>query len=715
MWTATDRDQPNPPAPRSGRNASRGATAFLLCALATFLLPPPAFPDEGMWLFNAPPRQVLQERYQFEPTAAWLEHLQKAAVRFNSGGSGSFVSEDGLILSNHHVGADALQKFSDAEHDYLRDGFYAPTREAEKRALDLELNVLMSIEDVTARVNAAVPAGATAEAAFAARRAVLAEIEKESFDQTGLRSDVVTLFQGGRYHLYRYKRYTDVRLVFAPEQAIAFFGGDPDNFEYPRYDLDICLFRAYEDGKPARVPHYLKWSPRGVRDGELVLVAGHPGHTSRDLTLDELAYLRDVQFPRLLSRLYDLEVTLTTYSQRSAENARRAKDMLFGVQNSRKARRGGLDGLRDPAIMAEKRTREQHWRERFAADPQWREALAAYDRIAQAQAAMASNAVAYALLEGGQGFTSTLFPIARTLFRWPHEKAKPNGQRLSEFRDSHLPSLELELFSAEPIYPDFERVQLADGLGSLVGQLGFTNALVQRILAGQSPSASAAEWVRSTQLTNVGWRRKLFAATPAEVAESKDPLLQLAALIDPEARRLRDLMETQDEVKRQAHGRLAAGRLALEGASIYPDATFTLRLAFGQVKGYTELGRPIPFQTTFAGLYQRAAEHPNEAPFELPRRWRERQNRLNPETPLNFVSTPDIVGGNSGSPVVNRNGEFVGIIFDGNLQSLVLDFIYTEEEARALSVNAQAIIEALRVVYDAPALANELLSGRLGP
>ena len=669
----------------------------------------PAMSDEGMWLYNDPPRQLLKDRYGFEPTDAWLEHLQKSSVRFNSGGSGSFVSADGLIISNHHVGADALQKFSDEKHNYLRDGFYAKTRAGEKRCLDLELNVLMSIEDVTSRVNAAVKPEMKAEVAFAARRAVMAEIEKESLEKTGLRSDVVTLYQGGKYHLYRFKKYTDVRLVFAPEQQIAFFGGDPDNFEYPRYDLDICLFRAYENDRPAQIEHYLKWSTEGVREGDLVFVSGHPGNTSRQLTMTELEYLRDRQFPYTLQRLYDLEVTLLAYSARSEENGRRARDYLFGVQNSRKAREGMFAGLLDPANMAKKQTDEQQLRTAAAQSPQAKEVLPAWDRIAAAQKIIAQNALRYRLLETGHGFNSTLFDIAHTIARAVEEKPKPNGERLREFRDSNLESLEFQLFSPEPLYDDFEQLKLADSLTWLVEQLGDSDPLVQKILAGKSPRDRASELVRGTKLKDVELRKKLYAGTPADVDAAHDPMIELAKLIDPEAREIRKIVEAQDEIKQQAHAKITQTRLALEKTTPYPDATFTLRLAFGTVKGYEENGRSIPFQTTFAGLYERAVEHHYQPPFDLPQRWLNRKSRLDLNTPVNFVSTADIIGGNSGSPTVNRQGEFVGIIFDGNIQSLVLDFVYTEVQARALSVNSQAIVEALRKVYNAGPLANELL------
>ena len=665
--------------------------------------------DEGMWLYNDPPRQLLKDKYGFEPNDAWLEHLQKASVRFNSGGSGSFVSENGLVITNHHIGADALQKFSDEKHNYLRDGFYARTPAQEKQCLDLELNVLMSTEDVTDRVNAAVKPSMTVEQAFLARRAAMAEIERESLDQTGLRSDVVTLYQGGRYHLYRFKKYTDVRLVFAPEQQIAFFGGDPDNFEYPRYDLDICLFRAYENGRPAKVRHFLKWSAAGAVDNELVFVSGHPGRTSRLLTVAELEYLRDVRLPNTLKRLKNLEVLYTAYSARSEENARRAKDDLYGVQNSRKANDGEYAGILEPNLFVQKKAVEDRLRTAVAARADLKDAADAWDRIAEAQKIIADIAVRYNLLEGAQSFNSELFHIARTLLRAADERPKPNADRLREFGQAGLESLEFQLFSGKPIYDDFEQLKLADSLTWLAMHLGCDDPLVKKILADKSPRQLAAELIQSTKLKSVGVRRQLYEGGKAAVNAANDPMIELAGGIDDDARALRKIMETQSETKQQAHALIAKARFALEGTGNYPDATFTLRLAFGPVKGYEENGQQIPFQTTLAGLYQRAAEHRYKPPFDLPARWPKRKGRLDLDTPFNFVSTADIIGGNSGSPVVNRDGEFVGIIFDGNIQSLVLDFCYTDRQARAVSVHSRAIIEALRKVYDARDLADELL------
>jgi Peptidase S46 len=679
-----------------------------------------ALADEGMWLFNAPPLKQLKEKYQFEPTPQWLEHLQKASVRFNSGGSGSFVSANGLVITNHHVGADCLQKMGDEQHNYLRDGFYAKTKPEEKKCADLELNVLMSIEDVTARVTSAVKPGMTGEQGSTARNAAIAAIEKESKHATGLRSDVVTLYQGGAYHLCRYKRYDDVRLVFAPEQQMAFFGGDPDNFEYPRYDLDICLFRVYENGQPAKIDHFLKFNPDGPNDGELTFVSGSPGKTDRLLTLDELADTRDRWLPCLLRMFNRREVLELAYSARSFENARKARDDLFGDQNNRKRYDGYLAGLLDPQIWSQLRAREQKLRDAIGRNPKFKSAITAYDRIKRAQAEIAKNAPLYNYLEQERqgivgyrpprAFAGNLFKYARLLLRAIDERAKPNGERIPAFRDSARESLELELFSTEPIYDDYEILRLTDSLTDFASQFGTDNPLVQKVLAGKSPHARAVDLVTGTRLKDVAVRKDLYAKDAAALQAAHDPMIDLARLIDRPARDARKIYDAQDEIKKQAYSEIAKARFAIEGATNYPDATFTLRLSYGTVRGYEQDGKQIPAFTDFAGLYQRSAEHNNQPPFNLPQRWIDRKANLNLSRRFDFVSDADIIGGNSGSPVVNKANEFVGIIFDGNIQSLVLDCIYTDKQARAVSVDSAAIIEALRKVYDAQPLVDELLS-----
>jgi hypothetical protein len=684
------------------------AAALFIAAGTSMGITPVTFADEGMWLFNDPPRKLLKEKYNFEPTEQWLEHVQKSSVRF-SGGSGSFVSPNGLVMTNHHVGADCLQKLGDKDHNFYRDGFWAKTPADEKRCHDLELNVLMSIEDVTERVNAAVKPGTPPEEAARARLKVRADIEKESLDKTGLRSDVVTLYRGWQYHLYRYKKYTDVRLVFAPEQQIAFYGGDPDNFEYPRFDLDMCFFRVYENDKPAKSEHYLRWSMAGATNDELVFVSGHPQGTDRQDTVADLEFLRDGDYPYALGRLNRREVMLLAYSGRSAENARQARKLFFSTQNGSKACDGILAGLLDPALMNQKAAAERTFREAVKNDPKLKDAESAWDKISEALKTERENYRQYNVLEDASGFTSRYFEIARMLVRAAAEYPKPNGDRLREYRDSNRASLELGLFSDEPIYDNFERAKLGSSLTLLTQQLGYHDKLVRQIMDGKAPDERADELVRDTKLKDVAERKRLYEGGLKAIEESKDAMIRLARLVDPQARAVRKTMETKVwEVKRQAYAQIARAKFALEGTSTYPDASGTLRLSLGLVKGYEENGKQIPFETTFAGLYERSAEHHDRPPFDLPPRWVQAKDKLDLSTPLDFVCAADAWGGNSGSPVVNKDAEVVGLIFDGNIQSLVYDFVYTDKQARTVAVHSRGIIEALRKVYGNDALAAEL-------
>ena len=666
--------------------------------------------DEGMWLYSNPPFKQLKEKYGFEPTKEWLEHIQMSSVRFNSGGSGSFVSADGLVMTNHHVGADDLQKLSDIKKiDYLKIGFAAKTRAEEINCPDLELNVLMGIKDVTAEVNAAVKSDLSPAQAFKARQQKIAELEKGTADEAkGIRADVVTLYAGGAYHLYTFKKYTDIRLVFAPEKQIAFFGGDPDNFEYPRFDLDMCFFRIYENDQPVKPKHYLKWSANGAAENELTFVSGHPGRTNRQNVMAELEYLRDTGYPYVLQRLNRYEVLLRSWTERSEENRQKAEEELFGIQNSRKARIGGLQGLLDPSIMARKSAEEKRLRDFITANPDkvTSDAAKAFDVIATAEKLRAKMIVDLTLLENGAAFNSTLYGYAKTILRYSEEKAKPANDRLPEFGDARLASLKNRLYSPVPTDDALEILKLSDGLTLFATTYGANDELVKKVLAGKSPRERAFELVNGTKMKDPAFRKTNFEAGTAPM---DDPMIAIAKIVDEKARALRkEFEEKVDEPKRNSYSALAKARFAMDGTNSYPDATFTLRLSYGTVKGFKEDGKDVPAFTNMAGLYERSAKQENRVPFDLPKRWEERKSKLDLKTPFNFVSTADIIGGNSGSPVVNKAGEVVGLIFDGNIQSLVLDFIFDQEQARAVSVDSRAMIEALRKVYDADWLADEL-------
>ncbi len=507
-----------------------------------------AHADEGMWAFNNLPLAQLKQRYGFVPPPGWADHLRSAAVRFNNGGSGSFVSADGLIMTNHHVGADTLAKLGSQSKDYYRDGFFARTYDEEAKAPDLELNVLVGIEDVTARVNRDVAASQSDAAAGTLRRRAIAEIEKEATDKNGLRNDVVTLYHGGQYHLYTYKKYTDVRLVFAPEFDIAFFGGDPDNFEYPRYDLDICFFRAYEDGKPAKIDHFLKWSPHGSKEGDLVFVAGHPGRTDRLNTVASLAFLRDHELPLRLEYLKGREAFLLDYGRRGPEASRQSKEDLFSVQNSRKARVGALDGLRAGTILRKKVGAEIELQARIQAhQPKYTDGRAdAWKKILAAQSVAARIIKPYFYHERAYAFEAELFTIARHLVRLADEQAKANSERLEEYRESGLKSLALKLFSEAPIYPDYEEAKLADSLARWQ-QVMPDDPLVKRVLRGRSAREAARDIVRGSRLADVAVRRKLAEGGKDAILASDDPMIKLALAVDADARSVRKTYE--DEVE----------------------------------------------------------------------------------------------------------------------------------------------------------------------
>jgi hypothetical protein len=689
---------------------------LILISFAVLFIAGFAAADEGMWLFNIPPTAQLKSKYGFDLTKAWLQHIQLSSVRFNNGGSGSFVSADGLTFTNHHVGSECIQQLSTGGKDYLKTGFYAKTLAEEAKCPDLELDVLENIEDVTAKVNANVKPGMSVADQGQAQRAAMSAIEQQCATETKLRCDVITLYSGAMYNLYQYKKYTDVRLVFAPEFGAAFFGGDPDNFEYPRYDLDVCFFRVYENDKPAHLDNYLKWSTAGVKDGELIFVSGNPGSTSRLDTMAQLEFLRDTGYPLVLERLERREAVLQKFSGESAENDKIAHEDLFSAENSLKAIRGYEFGLKDRALMDKKAAEENSLREALVSSPAEKNEVGdPWPEIAKAMDTEKQIYLPLTFFERRGGFSGQLAAYARILVRAAEERPKPNGERLREFRDSALPSLEQDLFSTAPIYKSLERVVLADSLGEMKDKMP-DDPLVNRVLGGKTPAELAQYLIDNTRLDDVSVRKQLYEGGQAAVESSSDPLIKVMLEIEPESRAVRKQYDDEiDSTVRRDGAAIAKIRFAKEGTSSYPDATFTLRLSYGVMRGYTEdgegttaKGKKLPYFTTFAGAFQHASDHENKDPYKLPESWMNAKSKIKLNTPLNAIETADIIGGNSGSPVLNKAGELVGIIFDGNIQSLPWDFVYDDSIGRSVQVDARGILEALRDIYGANSLADEL-------
>jgi len=685
-------------------------SALLLALFSLQTLHLTALADEGMWTFNNVPRAEIKKKYGFEVTDEWLNKVRLASVRFNNGGSGSFVSPNGLVLTNYHIVEDIVGEVSTPEKDLAKEGFLARTRAEEIKAPSLELNQLISIEDVTARVNGAVKANATDAEAFAARSAEMAAIETESSNKTGLRSDVVTLYQGGQYNLYRYKKYTDVRLVFVPEFQAAFFGGDPDNFNFPRFNIDMALVRVYENDQPVHPENYFKWSTTGAKEGSLVFVTGHPGSTSRLDTVAHLEQLRDTSIPIIIRLLERREAVLKKYMSLGEEQTRQSQNDLNSVQNALKVYRGQLKGLKDPALMSRKMKEEQALRKAVAANPEWQKMYGgAWDAIAAAHKAYPSYIRERRIFEQAGGFNSDLFDFARTLVRMADENKKPNAERLPEYTDARRASLELTLFSPAPIHEDFEKLKLADSLGFMVELLGADHPLVKGILAGKTPEARADELVSGTKLKDPEFRKELAKGGFDAIDASNDPMILVAREIDAKSREVRKRYENElTGVERANYARIARALFETEGNKVYPDATFTLRLSYGAVEGYMENGKKVPPFTTLGGLYARSDAFKHEFPYNLPPRWVEKKSALNLNTPFNFVSTNDIVGGNSGSPAINQNGELGGLIFDGNIQSLVGDFMYDASVNRSISVDSRGMLEVLKKVFGANEIVSEL-------
>jgi hypothetical protein len=674
---------------------------FVLCLTVSVLLFSgfSAFADEGMWLFNAPPKDKIKAKYNFEITQQWLDHLRLASVK-PGGGSASFVSPDGLVFTNHHIGRGCIHDVSTPEKDYMKLGFYAKTREEEPKCPGMSLLNLQDITDVTKEVEGVAKPDMTDAQVGDAQRAEIAKLEKDCTDvKNNIVCNVVTLYAGGMYHLYKYKRYTDVRLVMAPEYDMAFFGGDPDNFTYPRYDLDITFLRVYENNAPAKTPNYLKFSDKPVKEGELVFVSGHPGSTGRLLTMSQLEYLRDVAYPYTLKMLDTRNKALMEFAAKSDENRRMAENQIFGVQNSLKAITGYQSGLLDKNLMATKAADEKKLRDAVMKDPEMTKQFGgAWDAIATAMKWQHDNFNRINFMTEG-AVPGRLGMYARQIVRVAD--GVPGAQQ---------PGMERMMGSGTPIDKDLEILGMKLQFEAMLDHMGANDPFVKTVLAGKTPEERATELVNETKLGDAAYRKELMDGGKTAVDASTDPLIVLIREIDPQARAIRkEVDDKAASVIRRNSTLIAKARFKVYGTSFAPDATGTLRLSYGVHKSYMENGKKINYFTTMGQAFDYAAKHGNKEPYKLPESWMNAKNAINPKTQFDSVNTSDIIGGNSGSPAVNKNLEIVGIIFDGNIQSLPMNYLYEDVVGRAVITNSTAVLEALRKIYNANALADEVL------
>ena len=657
--------------------------------------------DEGMWTFDHFPSAAVKATYGVTIDQAWLDKVQRAAVRLTTGCSASVVSSQGLVLTNHHCVVECVQDNSTPQTDFVKSGFAAATREAERKCPGMQAEILESITDVTSQIRAVTSQAAPAAGFTRLRDSTASVIEAEACGKApGYRCQVVGLYRGGQYRLYKYRKYSDVRLVFAPEFGAAFFGGDPDNFNFPRFNLDSAFIRLYENGKPVATPGHLPWNPKPPVAGDPVFVAGNPGGTDRLLTVAQLETQRDLVLPIGQLQRAELRGRLIRFSEEGAEHKRIATDPLFGVENSFKV-------FYDAVIMQAKRQAEAALRAKVAADPR----LAAeigdpWGEIAAAQKAYGELYLPYRQLETGAGGFSDLMHAARILVRAAQERGKPIAQRLPEYSDSALPLMQKTLLDDSPVDPELETLYLGFWLSKTREYLTTDDPNVKALLGRQSPEALAKALVDGSKLADPAVRKALWDGGLPAVEASTDPLIRFVLATDPDARRARSDWEARvSGPVDQAAERVARAQFAVYGDSIYPDATFTLRLSYGKIAGWTYRGRTIAPFTTFAGLYERAT---GAEPYELPPRWLAARERLTPTTVFNISTTNDIIGGNSGSPLIDAKGRVIGAVFDGNIHSLGGDYGYDGTLNRTIAVSTAAITEALGAVYGQTALVAEL-------
>ena len=670
-------------------------------------LPPATYkPEFGtMWTFDAPPLDYWRRTYNFAPDQKWLDHVRLSSVRLPNC-SASFVSARGLVMTNHHCGRDCTASSSPADSNYIQTGFAAGTLADEKKCAGLYVDQLQSIQDVTTRVRSAIT-GKSASEQSAQRAAVVAQIQTECNQATQLNCQVVTLYQGGIYSLYRYRRFNDIRLVMAPEGDIAFFGGDPDNFTYPRYDLDLTLLRVYENGQPYSPPDYLKWSAGGAIENELVFVVGNPGSTGRLNTIAQMEFLRDVGYPASLAAYKRALAIYAELARTDTSAARRYQNDVFGVANSQKAVTGYRAGLLDTLSMAKKRAFEQEFRARIVADPKLQAQYGGtWDAIAGAQKELATFNPE--LRYRGFGGGSTLLQLGAGLVRVATESGKPDSARLPQYRGAGLNNIKALLTQPAPIDTAFERLAIAAQLRAAQGQLKANDPFLAMALHGRTPDAVAADLVRNTKVGDLAFRQSLLQGGTAAVNASTDPLIVWVRGVDPLARDVTARANALNAIIATNSEKIGQALFAAYGTALPPDATFTLRISDGLVKSFPSNGTIAPYKTTFYGLYERSAAFDDKDPFKLPQRWVARKNNLDLSTPYNFVTTNDIIGGNSGSPVINRSAEVVGLVFDSNIEGVSNRFIFSDAVGRTVSVHSRGIVEALRKMYDGSRIADEL-------